>query len=69
MGDNLKLNGSGYVDPTAYKAIKHVEKTKKEERARHFKLLNTLFYICEMAGFEVQGRIVLKDKKTGRIWK
>lgn len=68
--DDLKKNGSGYYDPTAYIAMKHVmNKTSREESARFKKLLSTLFYICDMAGYEIQGRISLKDKRTGKIWK
>lgn len=63
--DELKRNGSGYYDPTAYKAIIQVEK----ESERFHKLLSTIFYICDLAGFHVEGRIVLKDKKTGKIWR
>lgn len=63
--EELKKNGSGYTDPTAYKAIQKVEK----ESERFHRLLNTIFYICDLAGFHVEGRIVLKDKETGRIWK
>lgn len=66
MSDNdLKKNLSGYSDPTAYEAIKNVE----VECGRFNKLLHTIFYICELAGFEIEGRIVLRDKKTGHIWK
>ena len=63
--DDLLKNGSGYKDPTAYKAIKEVD----HESARFYKLLETIFSICELAGFHVEGRIVLKDKKTGKIWR
>ena len=62
--EELKKNGSGYNDPTAYKAIQKVDK----ESERFHKLLNTIFYICDLAGFHVEGRIVLRDKETGRIW-
>ena len=68
----LLRNGSGYCDPTAYRAIKNIEDgidDRNKERARFFRLLDTIFYICEMAGFEIEGRIVLKDKKTGKVWK
>lgn len=67
MSDNdLKRNGSGYMDPTAYQAIKHID---GEEEDRFRKLLGTIFYICELAGFHIEGRIVLRDKRTGRVWK
>lgn len=64
-GDDLKRNGSGYYDPTAYDALKNI----KDEEDRFHRLLNTIFYICKLAGFEIEGRIVLIDKETGRIWK
>lgn len=57
-------NGEGYSDPTAYAVLKKEE----EEYERFHKLLNTIFYICEMAGFHLENRIVLKDNRTGRIW-
>lgn len=62
--NDLKKNGEGYYDPTAYEAIKKIN-----EEERFYKLLHTIFYICRLAGFEVYGRINLRDKKTGRIWK
>lgn len=65
---DLMRNGSGYLDPTAYRAIKNIE-NYQDERVRFFKLLNTLFYICEKAGFEIEGRVVLRDKKTGKVWR
>lgn len=68
-GDNdIKRNGSGYLDPTAYKAIKNVEDSKKSDE-RFRLLLDTIFNICELSGFHLEERIVVKDKKTGKIWR
>ena len=64
MSDELLRNGAGYIDPTACVALK-----KLEEEERFHKLLHTIFYICENAGFHVEERIVLKDLRTGRVWK
>lgn len=61
---DLRKNAEGYSDPTAYEAIKNIE-----EEERFNKLLHTIFYICKIAGFEIENRIVLVDKKTGRIWR
>lgn len=63
---DLRRNGSGYYDPTAYAAIKNIE--TKEEEDFH-RLLGTIFYICELAGFHIENRIVLKDLRSGRVWK
>lgn len=62
---DLKKNAEGYSDPTAYQAMKNIDK----EDERFHKLLHTLFYICEVAGFQIEDRIVLVDRKTGRIWR
>lgn len=62
---DLRKNSEGYIDPTAYEALKNVSK----EDERFHKLLYTIFYLCELAGFEVEGRIVFVDKKTGRVWR
>ena len=61
----LLRNASGYIDPTAYKAIKKVD----DENERHRKVLETILFICELAGFRVKGRIVLEDKASGRVWR
>jgi len=58
-------NSEGYTDLTAYQAIKNVDK----EDEKFQKLLHTIFDICELAGFEIEGRITLVNKKTGRIWR
>lgn len=57
-------NGHGYSDPTAYSAMKQYG----GEEYRFYKLLYTIFYIVKLAGFELDGRIRLVDKKTGRVW-
>ncbi len=66
--DKNKLNASGCKDLTAYEAIKKVEKDRKAEE-RFKKLLTAIFCICELADFHVEGRITVKDKKTGKIWR
>jgi hypothetical protein len=25
--------------------------------------------LCELAGFEIEGRIILVDKRNGRVWR
>lgn len=57
-------NSHGYRDPTAYAALRAL--SKEEERFK--KLLRTIFAVCELAGFEIDGRITLVDKRTGKIW-
>ena len=33
------------------------------------KLLYAIFDICELADFEIEGRIVLVDKRSGKVWR
>ena len=68
MKNDYRKNASGYYDPTAYAAITHVDNEAAKTDVRFYKLLHTIFHVCELAGFVVEGRITLKDKKTGRIY-
>lgn len=65
VNNDLRRNGSGYSDPTAYKAIASAD----VDDERFHKLLNTLFTICELSGFHLEGQIVLKDMQTGKVWR
>ena len=62
---DLRRNASGYPDPTAYQAIKNID---REDENFH-KLLHTIFNICELSGFRIEGRIVLVDEVTGKVWR
>ena len=66
-----KRNGSGYSDPTAFAAIMNIEggPVTIEEYEKFHKLIKSIKIICDLAGFSVAERIVLEDKKTGRVWK
>jgi hypothetical protein len=65
--NDLKRNGSGYYDPTAYKAIKKADADLELERVN--KLIGCIFRICELSDFYVEERIVLRDKRTGKVWR
>lgn len=60
-------NASGCLDPTAYEAIAHAD--YDPEYGRFKRLLLTIKYIVNIAGFSIDGRIALKDRKTGKIYK
>ena len=63
--DELKRNGSGYYDPTAWKATKSIVANEKKVT----KLIKTIQAVAHLAGYEIEGRIVLRDKKSGEIWR
>lgn len=73
MNDNeLKYNGERYVDPTAYEAISNVEaeaEAKEADRDRVYRLRGCIFRVCELAGFKIEGKIALKDVRTGKVWR
>lgn len=58
-------NHEGYHDPTAGEAVKNVS----EDCERFYTLLDTIFNVCELADFHIEERIVVKDKRTGKIWR
>lgn len=65
MANIDRRNAEGYSDPTAYQAMTNIE----AEEERFHKLLYAIFDICELANFEIEGRIVLVDKRTGHVWR
>ena len=62
--DDIHNNAEGYSDPTAYSVYRQLDFVEKRFR----KLLRMIFQLCEIAGFELQGRITLVDKRTGKTW-
>ena len=55
-------------DVIGYNTQKTTEESDYEQR-RVNSLLHVIFKICELSGFWVEERIVLKDRKTGKIWR
>lgn len=66
---DLYFNGSGYPDPTAYTALKPIDKTDKELEKKVRALVDIIHDVSHIAGFEVVGKIHLKHKKTGKEFK
>ena len=64
----LTRNAEGYKDPTAATAIRRMKPATYEE-AQFIKLCKIIYNICDMAGFRVEGRITLKNKRSGKVWR
>lgn len=69
-----RFNKEGYPDPTAYKAIVKADQDLCEERLldadeRFKKLLYVIKDICKLSGFELAERVVLRDTRTGNVWR
>lgn len=63
--DRYGRNPSGLPDPTRTKAEENI--CKDEKRIRD--LIHVIRYIADMAGFDICGRVVLIDKKTGQVFR
>ena len=67
-----KVDKSKYAKRWDNKFEHNTQKTTDEsdpEQRRVNSLLHVIFKICELSGFWVEERIVLKDRKTGKIWR
>ena len=68
--DNPYFNSEGYADPTAYAAMRTIQ---REENAVLDSKVNFLIkvikFIATEAGFDITNRIELRDRKTGREYK
>ncbi|HBG3258964.1 TPA: hypothetical protein KP562_003207 [Clostridioides difficile] len=62
---DIRRNKSGYLDSTAYEAIRKIDKEKQKVNA----LIELIKKMAKIAGFEIVGRIELRNKKTGVLYK
>ena len=59
----MKKNASGCIDLTAYEAIKHAD---HKPDVRLSNVVRIIKQVLSLAGFEMVGRVVVKDVKTGK---
>ena len=59
----MKKNASGCFDLTAYEAIKHAD---HKPDVRLSNAVKAVKQVLNLAGFEMVGRVVVKDVKTGK---
>lgn len=63
--NDLKYNAEGYCDKTAEKAIKKADHMPYEVT----EMVDMLKKITRLYGYEVEGRIAFKNKKTGIVYR
>lgn len=68
MSDDFRRNAEGYVDPTAYAALKAIAYDEKVEKKAAY-LVSVLKFIIRESGFEPVNRIELRHKQTGRVFR
>ena len=61
----MHKNSEGYSDPTAGKAISSAVKPPEVV----LWLIKTFREIASLMGYEIVGRVTLRDKKTKREWR
>lgn len=62
-------NSEGYSDPTAEAAMAVTNKEEQEVEKLNHKVIQSFRLLVDLAGFEIVGRVTLKHKKSGRIFK
>ena len=66
-------NQEGYSDPTPGAAFSNIIREERQRDAERLAVISRLIPVmkqtAELAGFEVVGRITLRDKGTGKEFK
>lgn len=66
-------NAEGYPDPTAGAAWNNIRREERQQEAERMAVISNLIPVmkqtAELAGFEIVGRITLKDKATGKEYR
>lgn len=65
MNKDIIYNGSGVKDYTAAAAIRKADCQPVEVN----RLIEIIKNIADLAGYEVEGRIALKNKKTKKVYR
>ena len=66
---NPYFNHECYPDPTAYHGLENVIREEKEVDKQVSDVVHVIKIICNISGFEIVGRVQLKHKKSGRVFK
>lgn len=69
----MEKNSEGYHDPTAGTAWNNMRREERRQENERLSMISSLIPVmkqtAELAGFEVVGRITLKDKATGKEYR
>lgn len=63
MDEKLENNETAET-PKTEKNFKNLDKDSQ----RFYNLLHTLFNVCTLCGFRIEGRVKIRDLKTGKVW-
>ena len=69
----MEKNSEGYPDPTAGTAWNNMRREERRQENERLSMISSLIPVmkqtAKLAGFEVVGRITLKDKATGKEYR
>lgn len=63
MDEKLENNETTET-PKTEKNFKNLDRDSQ----RFYNLLHTLFNVCTLCGFRIEGRVKIRDLKTGKVW-
>lgn len=69
ISNNPYRNDKGYPDPTAGHAIKKVHIEEQDAESRFHFMIKAVKFIIRSAGFDLIGRIEVRDRKTGKEYR
>lgn len=58
-------NSEGYKDKTAYGAIRHADRPPDDV----YDLIRVLKDVAYLAGYDIFGRVWLRDRESGKEWR
>ena len=71
--NNMSRNAEHYADPTPTAALRNISKDERQKEAvrldRIGDIVPLLRQMADIAGFEIIGRIPLRDKATGKEYR
>lgn len=71
--DNMSRNAEHYVDPTPGTAMRNIRKEEYQKEATRLMQISILVpllrQIAEWSGFDIIGRIPLRDRATGKEYR
>ena len=71
--NDMGRHAEHYADPTPAAAMKNIRKDERQKDAATMLQISILVpllrQVADLAGFEILGRIPLRDKNTGKEWR
>ena len=67
--NNPYYNHESYPDPTAFHGLKNIIREEEQLDKQVSDLIHVFKVICNLAGFEIIGRVHFKHKKSGKEFK